>query len=38
MDWGLHYDKYPSVPERYIDANWAIGNDEINSTSVFVFT
>jgi hypothetical protein len=38
MDWSLHYSKFPGVLEGYCDANWVSGNDEINSTSGYVFT
>ena len=38
MDWGLHYRRTPRVLEGYCDANWISDNDEIKSTSGFVFT
>lgn len=38
MDWGLHYSKFPGALEGYCDANWVSGNDEVNSTSGYVFT
>lgn len=38
MDWGLQFGKYSSVLEGYTDVNWVTGNDEINSTSGYVFT
>ncbi|XP_074314859.1 secreted RxLR effector protein 161-like [Silene latifolia] len=38
MDWGLHYSRTPSVLEGYCDANWVSGNDEIHSTSGYIFT
>ena len=37
-DWGLHYSKFPGVLEGFCDANWVSDNDEVNSTSGYVFT
>ncbi|XP_074287948.1 secreted RxLR effector protein 161-like [Silene latifolia] len=37
MDWGLHYSKSSCVLEGYCDANWVSDNDEIHSTSGYVF-
>ncbi|GAA0147020.1 transmembrane signal receptor [Lithospermum erythrorhizon] len=34
----LHFEKFPTVLEGYCDANWVSGNDEISSTSGYVFT
>jgi hypothetical protein len=34
----LHYGRFPAVLEGYCDANWVSGNDEICSTSGYVFT
>ena len=39
IDWGgLHYGKFPAILEGYRDANWVSDNNEINSTSGYVFT
>ncbi|KAK9723642.1 hypothetical protein RND81_05G015100 [Saponaria officinalis] len=38
MEWGLDYSKTPRVLEGYCDANWVSDNDEIHSTSGYVFT
>ena len=38
MDWGLHYVGYPNTLEGYCDANWVTDNDEVSSTSGYVFT
>ena len=38
MDWGLHYVGFPTVLEGYYDANWVSGNDEVSSTSGYIFT
>ncbi len=38
MELGLHYVKFPNVLEGYCDANWVSDNDEVNSTSGYVFT
>ena len=38
MEWGLHYVGYPKVLEGHCDANWVSNNDEISSTSGYVFT
>lgn len=35
---GIHYTGYPSVPKGFCDANWITCNDEINSTSGYLFT
>ena len=37
-DWCLHFNKFPAVLEGYCDANWVSNNDEISSTSSYVFT
>ncbi|KAL0560738.1 hypothetical protein IC582_001151 [Cucumis melo] len=33
----LHFNKFPAVLERYCNANWVTDNDEVNSTSGYVF-
>lgn len=38
VDFCLHYSKFPAVLEGFCDANWVSGNDEISSTSGYVFT
>ena len=39
VDFCLHYSKFPAVLEAgFCDANWVSGNDEISSTSGYVFT
>ena len=38
INWGLHYQRSPHVLEGYCDANWVSDNDEIQSTSGYVFT
>ena len=38
INWGLHYHRTPCVLEGYCDANWVSDNDEIHSTSGYVFT
>lgn len=38
LDWNLCYSGSPCVLEAYCDANWVSDNDEVNSTSGFVFT
>jgi hypothetical protein len=34
----LHFSKFPAVLEGYCDANWVKDNDEVSSTSGYVFT
>ena len=34
----FHYTEYPGVLEGYSDSNWISDADEINATSVYVFT
>ncbi|KAL0323219.1 UNVERIFIED_CONTAM: Retrovirus-related Pol polyprotein from transposon TNT 1-94 [Sesamum angustifolium] len=34
----LHFNKFPAVLEGFCDANWVTDNDEVNSTSGYVFT
>lgn len=34
----MHYQRSPHVLEGYCDANWVSDNDEIQSTSGYVFT
>jgi len=38
IDWCLHFNKFPTVLEGYCDANWVSDNDEVSSTSGYVFT
>ena len=38
LDLGLHFNKFPTVLEGFCDANWVIDNDEVSSTSGYVFT
>ncbi|XP_074306432.1 secreted RxLR effector protein 161-like [Silene latifolia] len=38
MDLGLHYVRFLVVLEGYCDANWVTVNDDISSTSGFIFT
>jgi hypothetical protein len=38
MYWSLNFTKFPSVLEGFCDANWVSDNDEVSSTSGFVFT
>ncbi|CAL9233327.1 unnamed protein product [Arabidopsis halleri] len=38
IDWNLCYSGTSCVLEAYCDANWSSDNDEVNSTSGFVFT
>ena len=38
MDWCLHFNKFPAVLEGFCDANWVTDNDEVSSTSGYVFT
>ena len=37
INYSLHFNKFPSVLEGYCDANWVTDNDEVNSTSGYVF-
>ncbi|KAA0053505.1 ty1-copia retrotransposon protein [Cucumis melo var. makuwa] len=37
IDYCLHFNKFPVVLEGYCDANWVTDNDEVNSTSGYVF-
>ncbi|KAL2245991.1 UNVERIFIED_CONTAM: Retrovirus-related Pol polyprotein from transposon TNT 1-94 [Sesamum indicum] len=34
----LHFNKFPPMLEGFCDANWVTDNDEVSSTSGFVFT
>ena len=36
--YGIHYIRYPRVPEGYSDSNWIFDADEIKATSGYVFT
>jgi hypothetical protein len=38
MDYGIYYSGYSVVLERYSDANWISGMDELYATSGYVFT
>ncbi|KAL0441840.1 UNVERIFIED_CONTAM: Retrovirus-related Pol polyprotein from transposon TNT 1-94 [Sesamum radiatum] len=38
MNLCLHFNKYPAVLEGFCDANWVTDNDEVSSTSGYVFT
>ena len=38
MDSYLHFIKFPTVLEGSCDANWVSANDEVSSTSAYVFT
>jgi hypothetical protein len=38
MDYEIYYSGYPTVLERYSDANWISGVDEMYATSGYVFT
>ncbi|KAL0309389.1 UNVERIFIED_CONTAM: Retrovirus-related Pol polyprotein from transposon TNT 1-94 [Sesamum radiatum] len=38
MNLCLHFDKFPVVLEGFCDANWITDNDEVSSTSGYVFT
>ncbi|KAA0056672.1 ty1-copia retrotransposon protein [Cucumis melo var. makuwa] len=37
IDYCLHFNKFHVVLEGYCDANWVTDNDEVNSTSGYVF-
>ena len=38
MNLCLHFNKFPAILEGYCDANWVTDNDEVSSTSGYVFT
>jgi len=38
VDWCLHFCKFPAVLEGFCDTNWIADNDEVSSTSGYVFT
>ncbi|XP_075088082.1 secreted RxLR effector protein 161-like [Nicotiana tabacum] len=38
MDWCLRFNKFLAVLEGFYDANWVTDNDEVSSTSGYVFT
>jgi len=38
MNWSLHFCKFPVVLEGFCDANWIVDNDEVSSTSGYIFT
>jgi len=37
-NWSLHFSKFPLLLEGYCDASWVSDNDEVSSTSGYVFT
>jgi len=37
IDWCLHFNKFLVVLEEFCDANWVSDNDEVSSTSAYVF-
>ena len=37
-NYGLHYSKYPTVPEGYCDANWISDTKDSKSTSGYLCT
>ena len=38
MNWCLHFNNFPAIFEGICDANLVTDNDEVSSTSVYVFT
>ncbi|KAL0413045.1 UNVERIFIED_CONTAM: Copia protein [Sesamum radiatum] len=38
MNLCLHFNKYPTILEGFCDANWVTYNEEVSSTSGYVFT
>ncbi|XP_073121340.1 secreted RxLR effector protein 161-like [Henckelia pumila] len=38
LEYGLHYTRYPTVFEGYIDANWIFDTKDFKSTSGYVFS
>ena len=38
MNWCLHFNKFLVVLEGFCDANWVTDDDEVRSTSGYVFT
>ncbi|KAE8667171.1 Detected protein of unknown function [Hibiscus syriacus] len=38
LDWKLEFIGFPAILEEYCDANWVSDNDEVSSTSGYVFT
>ncbi|KAL0438737.1 UNVERIFIED_CONTAM: Retrovirus-related Pol polyprotein from transposon TNT 1-94 [Sesamum latifolium] len=38
MNLCLHFNKYPAVLEGFYNANWVTDNDEVSSTSDYIFT
>ena len=38
MDWYLHFNKFSTMLEGFCDANQLSGNDEVSSTSGYMFT
>ena len=38
MDWKLNFVGFPAILEGYCDSNWVSNNDEVSSTSGYVFT
>ena len=38
MDWCLQFNKFSALFEGFCNANWVSNNDEVSSTSGYVFT
>ncbi|RDX64106.1 hypothetical protein CR513_57379, partial [Mucuna pruriens] len=38
INWSLHFANFPIVIERFCNANWISDNDEISSTSGYMYT
>ena len=38
MNWCLHFNKFSVVLKSYCDADWVTDNNEVSSTSGYVFT
>lgn len=38
MNWCLHFNKFSAIVKGFCDANWVTDNDELSSTSGYVFT
>ena len=38
MEWCFHFHNFPTALEGFCDANRVIDNDEVSSTSGYVFT
>jgi hypothetical protein len=37
ISYGIHYTRYPKVPEGFYDANWISDTDELYDTSGYMF-